>query len=123
MTHIVIFHGDGGRTNTGLVDVYVYITSPSPTPHGSNSTTTTTTTSATPSCRWVRTLAPPKRSKNVNIKVTCLRLCPTTPSSSGFYYLAIGNILGNVTIVRLEWEEGKPTSVVHEHDMHEVKVN
>lgn len=70
-------------------------------------------------CRLLKALVPPQRSRHTNVKLTCVRLGPRGRM------LAVGNILGAVNIVLLDFVEGaaaggRAQRMVHSHAHHQV---
>jgi hypothetical protein len=89
------------RSNSGVVDIYEYKRSPERV------------------CRLLRTLAPPRRSRQVNVKVTCVKLDPRGR------LLGVANILGHVSVVLLNTgQEGANRShrVIYAHTAHKVSM-
>ena len=65
-------------------------------------------------CELLKALVPPKRSKHTNVKVTCVKLDP------GQKMLAVGNILGAVNVLLLDFSEGgRSQKMLHTHSHHE----
>ena len=88
------------RSNTGVVDIYTHDGT------GGN-------------CRLLKALVPPQRSRHTNVKLTCVKLGPRDRM------LAMGNILGAVNVILLDFGEGaggakKAQRISHSHSHHEV---
>lgn len=71
-------------------------------------------------CRLLKALVPPQRSRHTNVKLTCVRLGPRGRM------LAVGNILGAVNVVLLDFAEGaaaggRAQRMVHSHAHHQVR--
>lgn len=84
-------------SNTGVVDVYRH-------------------DGAGGNCRLQKALIPPKGSQHVNVKVTCIKLDPTQR------ILAVGNILGAVNVLLLNFDGGQPQRLLHSHILHQGSV-
>lgn len=86
------------RSNTGVVDIYEHDGT------GGN-------------CRLLKALVPPQRSRHTNVKLTCVKLGPRDKM------LAMGNILGAVNVILLDFGDGgaKAQRMAHSHAHHQVK--
>ena len=92
-------HTHTHRSNTGVVDVYEH-------------------DGAGGGCRLLKALVPPKRSKHTNVKVTCAKLDPRGR------LLAVGNILGGVNVILLDFSEGgRAQKMLHSHAHHQVRLS
>ncbi len=82
-------------SNTGVVDIYQH--------DGTGG-----------DCRLLKALVPPKRSQHTNVKVTCVKLDPAQRA------LAVGNILGAVNVLLLDFSEGgRAQKMLHSHAHHQ----
>lgn len=69
-------------------------------------------------CRLLKALVPPQRSRHTNVKVTCVKLGPHGRM------LAVGNILGAVNVIVLDFGGGgaRAQRMVHSHSHHQVRL-
>jgi hypothetical protein len=81
-------------SNTGVVDIYRH-------------------DGAGGDCRLLKALVPPKGSQHTNVKVTCVKLDPAQRA------LAVGNILGAVNVLLLDFIEGRAQRMLHSHAHHQ----
>jgi len=81
-------------SNTGVVDIYRH-------------------DGAGGDCRLLKALVPPKGSQHTNVKVTCVKLDPAQRA------LAVGNILGAVNVLLLDFSEGRAQRMLHSHAHHQ----